>query len=185
MDQIAGVLNRTATAKDLIVVDPWNHGITFGRYYHGPARWVTLPQIEDHRTHRYDLVLRARLEQARGAPDPVLAEAARTLREGGRVYLVGVPSIPETDPRDGPPPPITDDPRTWRQVHADYWSRQLGYLLKTEAEEFRPIPVRKRRVNRLEFNSLYEAQGLRSARPMTVPATGASRPAGGVAEEAT
>src|SRR5262249_42289903 len=56
IDVIAQELNRTAAPQDLVIVNPWQLGIPFSRQYHGRATWVTVPKIEDHRFHRYDLI---------------------------------------------------------------------------------------------------------------------------------
>jgi hypothetical protein len=174
MDQIAGVLNRTATAKDLIVVDPWNHAITFARYYHGRARWVSLPDIEDHRTHRYDLVLHERRDPA--GSDPVQTEVLRTLREGGRVFLAGKLFFSTGKAKDETLPTITEDRRTWHSVHSPYWSIQLTGLMNGRAEEFREIPLPGGPVSDFERSVLYEARGLRaSSRPAFEPAGAARR----------
>src|SRR4029077_15334320 len=56
VDLIADVLNQKAAAEDLIVVQSAWEGITFDRYYHGQARWVTVPPIDSHKVHRNDLM---------------------------------------------------------------------------------------------------------------------------------
>jgi uncharacterized membrane protein YhhN len=87
VDLIAAVLGQKASGEDLIVVqDAWD-GITFDRYYHGRAHWVTLPPIDSHKVHRNDLIVE-KLNQ----PDPmapVLREITRTLRSGNSVWIVG------------------------------------------------------------------------------------------------
>jgi hypothetical protein len=87
VDLIAAVLDKNASAGDLIVVnDAWN-GITFDRYYHGRAHWVTMPPIDSHKVHRNDLVLE-KLKQ----PDPMapmLREITSVLRGSNSVWIVG------------------------------------------------------------------------------------------------
>src|SRR5208282_4029329 len=56
VDVLAQRLTKEAAADDFIIVNPWYCGITFDRYYKGPALWNTLQPLRDHSTHRYDLV---------------------------------------------------------------------------------------------------------------------------------
>ena len=56
VDLAAQTATERASANDLVLVAPWPFGIPFNRYYHGAARWMTIPNIEEHRVHRYDLV---------------------------------------------------------------------------------------------------------------------------------
>ena len=57
VDLIAAVLSQNAVGRRPDRgADAWE-GITFNRYYHGPAHWVTVPPIDSHQVHRNDLVL--------------------------------------------------------------------------------------------------------------------------------
>jgi len=56
IDIVARTVAARAASTDLIVVAPWQFGVTFQRYYRGPASWVTIPSIADHQVHRYDLI---------------------------------------------------------------------------------------------------------------------------------
>jgi len=126
VDLIAAILDKNASAGDLIVVnDAWN-GITFDRYYHGRAHWVTVPPIDSHKVHRNDLVLE-KLKQ----PDPmapVLREITSTLRGSNSVWIVGrmaaVPSKPLS-----PPAPQTQE---WLP-YLNYWNAQVMVLLQDDA----------------------------------------------------
>jgi hypothetical protein len=126
VDLIATVLDKNASAGDLIVVhDAWN-GITFDRYYHGQAHWVTVPPIDSHKVHRNDLILE-KLKQ----PDPmapVLREITSTLRGSNSVWIVGrmaaVPSKPLS-----PPAPQTHE---WLP-YLNYWNAQVMVLLQDHA----------------------------------------------------
>jgi uncharacterized membrane protein YsdA (DUF1294 family) len=57
VDLIAETLGDSAVPGDLIVVKGAWEGITFDRYYHGQAPWVTVPPIDSHKVHRNDLVM--------------------------------------------------------------------------------------------------------------------------------
>src|SRR6185295_17447396 len=54
MDQVVAALGSPSPA-DLVVVTPWYYGVSFNRYYRGPAPWSTLPPLEDKSLHRPDL----------------------------------------------------------------------------------------------------------------------------------
>jgi hypothetical protein len=133
---IAAVLDKQASEGDLIVIkDAWN-GITFDRYYHGRARWLTVPPIDSHKVHRNDLILE-QLKQ----PDPmapVLREITNTLRSSNSVwivgYLVAVPPKPLF-----PPAPQTQE---WLP-YLNYWNAQALVLLQDHASraEILEIPV--------------------------------------------
>src|SRR5438128_5459168 len=56
MDLIAARLSSEVAASDYVIVHPWHCGTTFKRYYKGDATWTTLPPLEDHTVHRYDLL---------------------------------------------------------------------------------------------------------------------------------
>ena len=126
VDLIAAILDKNASAGDLIVVnDAWN-GITFDRYYHGRAHWVTVPPIDSHKVHRNDLVLE-KLKQ----PDPMapmLREITSVLRGSNSVWIVGrmaaVPSKPLS-----PPAPQTQE---WLP-YLNYWNAQVMVLLQDDA----------------------------------------------------
>lgn len=126
VDLIAAVLDKNASAGDLIVVkDAWN-GITFDRYYHGQAHWVTVPPIDSHKVHRNDLVLE-KLKQ----PDPmapVLREITSTLRGSNSVWIVGRMAAAPPKPLS-PPAPQTHE---WLP-YLNYWNAQVMVLLQDHA----------------------------------------------------
>ena len=100
VDLIAAVLDKNASEGDLIVVQGAWEGITFDRYYHGQAHWVTVPPIDSHKVHRSDLIL-----EKMNQPDPmapVLREITNTLRSGNSVWIVGDMAV--VPPKQLPPP---------------------------------------------------------------------------------
>ena len=129
IDLIADVLDQQASKGDLIVVRSAWEGITFDRYYHGPAHWVTVPPIDSHKVHRSDLILE-KLNQ----PDPmapVLREITDTLRGGNSVWIVGNMSAMQPQ---RPPPSLGQPIKGWTP-YLDYWSAQvmthlLGHALQ-------------------------------------------------------
>jgi hypothetical protein len=139
-DLVARRLAVTAAGGDLVVVSPWHFGISFDRYYHGPASWMTLPQVADHQMHRHDL-LKARLADLHPIDDVLLA-VRRTLAGGHRVWLVGELRLP---PPGRQPPILPPAPGTaWGWDDLPYgisWQLQLGALLRDRATSLRPVPV--------------------------------------------
>ncbi|HEY6320455.1 MAG TPA: hypothetical protein VJA16_02725 [Thermoanaerobaculia bacterium] len=139
-DLVAGRLAVAAAGGDLVVVSPWHFGISFDRYYRGPASWMTLPQVADHQMHRHDLLM-ARLA-ALHPIDDVLQAARRTLAGGHRVWLVGELRLP---PPGRQPPILPPAPGTaWGWDDLPYgisWELQLGALLRDHATSLRAVPV--------------------------------------------
>lgn len=137
VDQLAATLEREAKEDDLIVVSYWCAGITFDRYYQGGARWMTLPDINDHRLHRYDLV-QAKMIESR--PLKALFETiAETLRSGNRVWILGpLPAEPDSAPEPFPPAPHPES--GWKEVpYYTNWLDQLSYFLHTHAESIEKV----------------------------------------------
>ncbi|MES1180425.1 MAG: hypothetical protein ABUL66_01035, partial [Verrucomicrobiota bacterium] len=127
VDQIAATLDQKAAAEDLIIIHTVWEGITFERYYHGQARWVTVPPVDSHKVHRTDLVL-----EQMNQPDamaPVLREITSTLRSGNRVWLVGHVTVgqPETMVPAGLPG------KAWLGSYLFYWSAQVTTHLRNHA----------------------------------------------------
>jgi hypothetical protein len=139
VDLVAGRL-AAAAGDDLVLVSPWYFGVSFDRYYRGPAGWTTVPALADHRIHRYDQ-LKARL----AAPQPiadVLERVRRALGGGHRVWLVGRLRLP---PAGEAPPHLPPAPATrtgWQDTpYIDSWSLQLGAFLRDHAAALETIPV--------------------------------------------
>ena len=92
VDLVAARIAAEAAPGDLLVLTPWYMGISYLRYDRGSPPWMTLPDLPDHRIHRFDL-LKARMAE----PDPiadVLGAVERTLRSGHRVWVAGQLSPP-------------------------------------------------------------------------------------------
>ena len=79
-DLVAAQVAKNSDPNDLVVVDPWYFGLTYGYYYRGAAKWTTLPPIDDYRFHRYDLI-KEKLATT-NAIAPVLAQVEAVLRFG-------------------------------------------------------------------------------------------------------
>ena len=139
-DLVARRLASVAAPDDLVLVSPWYYGVSFDRYYRGPASWMTLPDLPEHGIHRYDL-LKARLA-ALHPIDDVLAAAQRTLSGGHRVWLVGQLRLPP--PGQAPPvlPPAPASPAGWHDFpYVQSWALQLGAMLRAHAGALARVPV--------------------------------------------
>jgi len=141
IDLIAARLREQANPGDLVLVYPWYCGITFNRYYQGPAPWTTLPALADARTHRYDL-LQEKLA-AKAPIKPVLDRVAQTLASGNSLWIVGdlpAPESGETVPPDLPPAP--EGPLGWSDVPYTYvWGRQTESFIAANGGRTETIPL--------------------------------------------
>ena len=141
LDVVAGVLERDARPDDLIVVIPWYCGIGFQRYYRGVAPWITLPDFDAHQLHLHLLVVeKMKLGDAGIAPE--LERVERTLRQGGRVWLVGMPLMP----RPGEPAPSLLPAPSGPEgspvgPYLEGWQLQLGARLRDHGRQFWHIPL--------------------------------------------
>lgn len=130
IDVVAAQMSSRAEAGDLIVVYPWYFGITFARYYTGSVQWVTLPQVDDLRFHRYDLIKQDMLTNR--PIEPVLDRIERVLVSGHRVWLVGGlpgPGRNETNVPSLPTAPAPNTQNAW--LEADY-----TFVLGRQAADF-------------------------------------------------
>ena len=102
---------------------------------------ATLPPLEDHRFHRYDLIKRQMMASEPIAP--VLDAMGRALQSGHRVWLVGPPhflrpgaTLPHL------PPAFVDAAGRWH-IGPDYdlWAIQACHFLQTHAINLRLVPV--------------------------------------------
>ena len=161
IDIAARTVAGRAAPDDLIVVTPWQFGIAFQRYYRGTAPWITIPNIADHRIHRYDLI-KAKMISAHPIDD--LEQAVRnTLLSGKCVWFVGglnLPS-PENGPMILPPAPASRFKWDNRAYTASWW-QQLSVFAISHANKIDAVPLslpQSTRINELEQTSLAVVQG--------------------------
>jgi len=133
MDLIATLLEKNASAQDLIVVDTVWEGITFNRYYHGVAPWATVPPVNSHLVHRNDLVIE-QINQSEPMA-PVLHDMTNALAGGHTVWLLG--GITKMSPDD----PQTSLPPRWVGTHALHWAAQVSATLLNHAQTERVIEM--------------------------------------------
>jgi hypothetical protein len=132
VDKFARKISAAADRNDLVIVAPWEYGITFSRYFQGPCAWTTVPPLADHRVHRFDLIQKEMAEPE--VMRPVLDQVEATLKAGNAVWFVGgINRVMGTNaPGPMPPPPL---PHTgWHETpYVIRWNDQLGWLVRQNA----------------------------------------------------
>ena len=129
-----------AKPTDLIVLSPWQYGISFNRYYHGRTPSITLPAISDLRVHRYDLFREKMLAEHPIAD--VLEKIRQTLGDRNRVWIVGGIKLPPNGqaPRDLPPARCENG--VWDNVvYSDAWQEQLGVFIREHSERGQTVSL--------------------------------------------
>ena len=161
VDLAAETVTAGAAPTDLIVVVPWQFGIPFNRYYRGSAPWMTIPNITDHRVHRYDLF---KVKMVSDHPIDDLTDAIRdTLVAGSRVWFVGGFYLPR--PEEGPmilPPAPASRFRWDNRAYTAAWWQQLSVFAVMHASKADIVPLPQSssvRINELEQTSLSVAEG--------------------------
>jgi hypothetical protein len=141
VDLVAEHLEREAARGDLVLVQPWFYGVSFARYYEGPAPWATVPELADHRFHRYDL-FKERMASRRPLGD-VLDAIRRTLQSGHRVWLVGAFEPAAAGERITPLRPAPEGtPYGWRDApYVGAFLRQTSTLLARRGASREEIAV--------------------------------------------
>jgi len=145
VDVVAAQLRSQTAKDDVVIVSQWLFAVSLNRYYHGPAEIVTLPPIEEHRLHRYDLVLR---QMMTAEPiDPVLTKLEKVLHSGHRVFLVGaVPFRRFNSASLMVPPAYLDASGAWHLgPYNVVWPCQVGNFLRSYATRYTPIQTPGRR----------------------------------------
>lgn len=165
VDLVARYLAQTARPGDLIVVNPWFVGLTFGRYYDGTARWTTIPPVGHPRHHFYDLV-RERMSSAEPLA-PLFADIAGSLEHGGRVWFVGAPAFLPAGRTAPTLPAAPATPTGWFDVpYLVVWSMQTGDFVKRHAVRWELVQVPSAQtVSPLERPSVVMVEGWAGGRP--------------------
>jgi hypothetical protein len=132
VDLVAESISAKANAKDIVVVSPWVFGVSFQRYYHGSAQWLTLPPLSFTRFHRYDL-LKEKMIEPEKALTPVLDKIQATLSAGHRLWFVG-PLIPTTPGQKLPRLiPAPNGPSGWNEGYSALWNMHIHQYLAQHA----------------------------------------------------
>jgi hypothetical protein len=154
IDAIAYRVETDAGPSDLIVMNDGQLGISFNRYYHGTTRWITVPEIDDHRIHRYDLIQKKMTEFFQ--LDDVEKDVAATLKSGNRVWIVGTIGRPTTQVVLPAPDPTFG----WQlPFYIQAWSRELGTFLQRHAGHMQVVIQKQRSVNHWENPQLISCEG--------------------------
>jgi hypothetical protein len=158
LDLLAKNLQNYVRADDLIIVNRWFLAPGFSWYYHGPAHWMTLPELSEKRIHRYDLLI-AKMQSA-NALDDIRSAISQSLQAGNRVWLVGGAQLSEGEPLILAPAP---DPQFgWNSGMYDYsWATQLGAFLKQHVVDGEVVLSTANGVNSNENVPLLIARGWR------------------------
>jgi hypothetical protein len=181
IDLLARQLAAEAMPGDYVIVSPWYCGLSFARYYRGPAPWTTLPPLPDHATHRYDLV-KEQLQKT-NAIQPVLEHTVATLRSGGRVWVVGHLYIPL--PGTPPPPDLPQAPLKdsgWADgPFLRNWLAKVAYCLRQHSAQIERVPPPEAgEVNANEGMELCKASGWAPAKVSGSSSVAARTPVGRV-----
>jgi hypothetical protein len=163
VDVVAAQLEAQAVSNDLILINSWNYGISFRRYYHGPANCETIPPIADLRSHRVDLLKAQMMAPAPMAP--VLQRMDETLRSGHTIWLIGSLNFVPEKKEPQVIPPGYDGPNGW--VGGNFyaaWAEQAGFLVQNHALHLERVRVPLAQpVSRYENLPLSAIRGWRSA----------------------
>jgi hypothetical protein len=138
MDQVAVVLNRDTRPGDLLIVNPWYLGPSLERYYRGQAEWVSVPPLEDHKLHRYDLVKQHMTRT--DSMKPVIERVIECLKGGKRVWMVGKILAPLVGEKAPEVPVAANAGGDWREGrYLTIWNLQLGDVLCSHAASRRRL----------------------------------------------
>jgi hypothetical protein len=164
VDLVAARLEEVANAQDLVLISPWHYGVSFSRYYHGAAPFMTVPPLASNRFVRYDLVVdNMKLPDQTAPVRPVIARVEQTLRSGHRVFVVGVLLLPSATrhPRVLPAAQTTGK-SVPEGEYTDQWLLMVGDAIHRHATRIAPVPVEANRVvSRYENLSIQAAEGWR------------------------
>ena len=132
VDLLASKLAQVARKGDLIVVVPWYNGISFDRYYHGPAEWMTVPPLAFHKFHRYDLFkAQMALPDPNAAIEPVQDRIRDTLKSGHRVWLVGGSRLLKPGEMLQSLAPAPDPTWGWQnEIYSGVWAAKVAAYLQ-------------------------------------------------------
>jgi hypothetical protein len=139
LDLIARTIEARAAPGDFVVILPYVEGITFDRYFHGTAKWTTIPQLKypPYRPSE-DLLIEYRRPDAIRR---VLASIDQTLRAGNKVWIAC--SWPMQIPAAEPPPVLPLEKFDSRPLGYFFWRWQdaIAYELNLHAIARSPVVV--------------------------------------------
>jgi hypothetical protein len=166
VDLVARRVGTEAATEDLIVVAPWTRGISFARYFVPQTPWQTVPPLEDHSTHRYDLLQKQ--TQSSSAMRPLFQQIAATLQHGHRVWVIGtmdLPLVPAAIPSYLDPPPLQHT--GWSAgPYVRRWTTQAAQFIRNHSRRFVEIPMNiSQAINPNEELGIWVAEGWEESEP--------------------
>lgn len=164
VDIVAAKVDSIADHGDMIIVSPWQYGVTFSRYYHGTNAWVTVPPVAWHRFHRYDqLAALIRMADQNLPANQVTDPAGDALRSGHRVFVVGALEAQHGNWKPMISPQPTSSLSVWTEsAHQQYWESMIGEFLAQHARTRMLVPLEVPQiVSRDEFAWLQIFEGWR------------------------
>jgi len=143
MDLTAARLNATACREDLIVVTPWHYGISLERYYRGAAPWITVPLMDFHKFHRYDLMKSFMLMPDQDEPVRPIEDRVRdTLKAGHRVWVLGDARSPKAHTELPTVSAAPDERWGWQyEAYCFAWSAKLTAYLEVCASKREEVGI--------------------------------------------
>jgi hypothetical protein len=164
VDIVAAAIQARERTGDFIVVDHWATGVNFSRYYRGTAEWLTIPSLPSTGLHRYDLLLGQMKAPNQETPvRAVIDGIEKALRNGQRVYVVGLLEFPAAGRHPVILPPFTGfGMGLGTGNYEKQWSSMVGYDLSRHATSYSEIRVYPPYVYNLHENvRLFVAAGWR------------------------
>jgi hypothetical protein len=158
IDRIAAALQKATAREDLIVMNPWYHGVAFDRYYQGAAPYILVPPLSDATIHRYDLLKEA---LTRSDPlEPVFARMAETMQAGHRVWIAGGLGATPAGEQAKKLPPASDATGWSYERYLFSWNRELGDFLRAHAQRGDRVAVDSpNSVSPYEYLALFSFEG--------------------------
>lgn len=162
VDLIAERLRAESSREDLIIMNPWYYGISFQRYYTGPASVTAIPDVGAPAIHRYDKVLAAM--ETKPPVDDLCEKIRATSKAGGRIWIVGDVGV-EAPAHEIVPLPPPEESGVWRDgPYLLNWWLQVHAALEAEGYSIRMVAVRGTHpVSRFEDIGLIEVSGHKSS----------------------
>jgi hypothetical protein len=164
IDLITHALNPEVDSKDFILLNSAWEGITFKRYYQGQAPWQSLPGFEGYTHLVHDW---ARMKQAMQEPEPladIFAPIEETLRNGGRLWLVGNFQFLKAGESFVKLPPAPHSPYGWYlPPYERYWSQASAAFIQQNAEHVQLARAPDEAVNPYENLPVFVAWGWRES----------------------
>ena len=120
---------------------------------------MTVPEMGEHRVHRYDLLLK---KMASVSPlNDLEGEIANTLKSGNRLWFVGQAELPPPGKSPIQLTPAPDSKFGWQGlVYRKAWTQEIGLFLSEHVTRANVVTVPARQlISERENMMLYELEG--------------------------